>query len=107
MLGVVIDLPGQALQRPLAELRIEDLERFAAGGNGRAPLPLRELMALAEAWPGCERIGFDGSSDDVFAEMIAALRSGVLSCFLTVASAATARSVAQRVINPRGGLPMA
>ena len=33
-------------------------------------------MALAETWPGCERIGFDGTSDDVFAEMIASLRSG-------------------------------
>ncbi|MDJ0778600.1 MAG: ABC transporter substrate-binding protein [Gammaproteobacteria bacterium] len=33
-------------------------------------------MVLAETWPGCERIGFDGTSDDVFAEMIAALRNG-------------------------------
>ena len=33
-------------------------------------------MTLAESWPGCERVGFDGSSDDVFAEMIAALRGG-------------------------------
>ncbi len=32
--------------------------------------------ALAERWPACDRIGFDGTSDDVFAEMIAALRAG-------------------------------
>lgn len=33
-------------------------------------------MALAERWPDCIRVGFDGTSDDVFAEMINALRSG-------------------------------
>ncbi len=33
-------------------------------------------MKLAETWPGCERVAFDGRSDDVFAEMIAALREG-------------------------------
>ena len=33
-------------------------------------------MALAERWPGCERVGFDGASDDVFADMIDALRAG-------------------------------
>ncbi len=33
-------------------------------------------MALAETWPGCRRIGFDGTSEDVFAEMIEALRNG-------------------------------
>ncbi len=33
-------------------------------------------MALAETWPGCERIGFDARSDDVFADMIDALRRG-------------------------------
>ncbi len=33
-------------------------------------------MALAEQWPGCERIGFDGTSDDVFRDMIDALRQG-------------------------------
>lgn len=32
-------------------------------------------MTLAETWPDCQRIGFDGTSDDVFAEMIAALRN--------------------------------
>ena len=36
--------------RPLADLRIEDLERLAAGEDGNAPLPLREWVALAEAW---------------------------------------------------------
>jgi len=33
-------------------------------------------MRLAESWPDCERIGFDGTGEDVFAEMIAALRRG-------------------------------
>ena len=33
-------------------------------------------MALAESWSGCKRVAFDGSSDDVFAEMIAVLSSG-------------------------------
>jgi polar amino acid transport system substrate-binding protein len=33
-------------------------------------------MRLAERWPGCERIGFDGNSDDVFADMVGALRRG-------------------------------
>lgn len=33
-------------------------------------------MALAEQWPGCQRIGFDGTSDDVFSDMINALRRG-------------------------------
>jgi polar amino acid transport system substrate-binding protein len=33
-------------------------------------------MALAESWPGVgELVEFDGSSDDVFAEMVAALRA--------------------------------
>ena len=33
-------------------------------------------MRLAESWPGCEGIAFDGTSDDVFADMIDALRRG-------------------------------
>lgn len=33
-------------------------------------------MALAQQWPDCELIGFDGTSDDVFKEMIEALRTG-------------------------------
>ncbi len=32
-------------------------------------------MALAESWHDCDLIGFDGSSDDVFSDMINALRS--------------------------------
>lgn len=36
--------------RSLAEFGIEDLERWAAGGEGRPALPLREWVALAEAW---------------------------------------------------------
>ncbi|MFO1436147.1 MAG: transporter substrate-binding domain-containing protein [Gammaproteobacteria bacterium] len=35
-------------------------------------------MALAEQWPGCERVAFDGTSDDVFGEMIESLRNGHL-----------------------------
>jgi len=33
-------------------------------------------MTLAETWSGCELVGFDGTSDDVFKEMIDALSSG-------------------------------
>lgn len=33
-------------------------------------------MALAESFPGAETRGFDGTSDDVFAEMLTALRDG-------------------------------
>ena len=33
-------------------------------------------MALAEQWPGVERVGFDGETDDVLGDMAAALRSG-------------------------------
>ena len=33
-------------------------------------------MALAESWPETIRIGFDGASDDVFGDMINALRAG-------------------------------
>ena len=33
-------------------------------------------MRLARQWQGCDCIGFDGTSDDVFAEMIDALRRG-------------------------------
>lgn len=40
----------RAFSRPLAELRIEDLERWAAGSDGQSALPLREWVALAEAW---------------------------------------------------------
>jgi DNA-binding NtrC family response regulator len=35
---------------PAGELRLEDLERWGQGGDARAPLPLREWLALAEAW---------------------------------------------------------
>ena len=42
-----MSLPSN-LDRPLADLRIEDLERLAAGGEGG--LSLREWVALAEAW---------------------------------------------------------
>ena len=31
-------------------LRLEDLERWAAGAEGSPALPLREWLALAEAW---------------------------------------------------------
>ncbi len=37
------------LDRALAELRLEDLERSARGANGEA-LPLRDWVAMAEAW---------------------------------------------------------
>ena len=32
-------------------------------------------MALAETWEGCELVGFDGQTDDVFADMINALEN--------------------------------
>ncbi len=35
-------------------------------------------MALAESWPGCQCIGFDGASDDVFGDMIQSLRDGTI-----------------------------
>jgi len=38
------------LTAPIADLRIEDLERWASGGEERPPLPLRDWLALAEAW---------------------------------------------------------
>ena len=34
----------------LADLRIEDLEHWASRDGERGPLPLREWIALAEAW---------------------------------------------------------
>ncbi len=37
------------LDRALAELRLEDLERSARRANGGA-LPLRDWVAMAEAW---------------------------------------------------------
>lgn len=33
-------------------------------------------MALAESWVNCSRVGFDGASDDVFSDMVNALRRG-------------------------------
>jgi DNA-binding NtrC family response regulator len=38
------------LERELAELRLEDLERWASTECERPELPLREWVALAEAW---------------------------------------------------------
>jgi DNA-binding NtrC family response regulator len=38
------------LDFPLDEMGLGDLERRARNGNGRAELPLREWIALAEAW---------------------------------------------------------
>ncbi len=35
-------------------------------------------LALAQSWPGCEPVAFDGTCDDVFGEMIEALRSGAI-----------------------------
>jgi DNA-binding NtrC family response regulator len=34
----------------IADMRLSDLERFASGGDGPSELPLREWVALAEAW---------------------------------------------------------
>ncbi len=34
----------------IAELRLEDLEAHARGANGGRSLPLRDWVALAEAW---------------------------------------------------------
>lgn len=34
----------------ISELRLEELERIALGANGSPPMPLREWVALAEAW---------------------------------------------------------
>lgn len=51
--------------------RSEDLRGLRVGAIASST-----NMALAEQWPGCERIGFDGTSDDVFKEMIDALSSG-------------------------------
>jgi ABC-type amino acid transport substrate-binding protein len=39
-------------------------------------------MALAEHWPGVERIGFDGTSSDVFGEMVQALRDGKIDAVI-------------------------
>lgn len=56
---------GQAVAGP-ADLRGFNVGAIAGSTN----------MDLAESWPGCERFGFDGTSDDVFADMINALRRG-------------------------------
>jgi DNA-binding NtrC family response regulator len=34
----------------VSELRLEEIERRARGSNGSAALPLRDWLALAEAW---------------------------------------------------------
>lgn len=39
-------------------------------------------MRLAERWPAGERVGFDGSSEDVFAEMVQALREGRIDALI-------------------------
>lgn len=44
------DDPNDATEVSLDDLSLGDLERRARNGNGRAGLPLREWIALAEAW---------------------------------------------------------
>jgi len=39
-------------------------------------------MRLAENWRGCERVAFDGTGDDVFAEMVDALRRGEIDALV-------------------------
>ncbi len=38
------------MEDSVSELRLEDLERRARAANGGEPLPLRQWVALAEAW---------------------------------------------------------
>ena len=43
--------PEQSLPpAAIADMRLSDLERFANGSGGPSELPLREWVALAEAW---------------------------------------------------------
>ena len=39
-------------------------------------------MRLAETFGAAELVGFDGSSDDVFAEMVAAVQSGAIDAMV-------------------------
>ena len=39
-------------------------------------------MALGEQWPGCELVDFDGTSDDVFAEMVGSLADGSIDAVI-------------------------
>lgn len=39
-------------------------------------------MALAETFPGVTRVAFDGASDDVFGDMLAALRAGEIDALV-------------------------
>lgn len=41
---------AEMMDKGVSELRLEDLERRARTANGDEPLPLREWVALAEAW---------------------------------------------------------
>ena len=52
--------------------------RTAEGLEGRrvAAIANSTDMALAETFPGAELVAFDGSGDDVFGDMLAALRAG-------------------------------
>jgi ABC-type amino acid transport substrate-binding protein len=70
--------------RPYAMFDESVLVRRGAGINTSGDLRGKRVgaiaastnMRLAENWPGCEKVGFDGASDDVFADMIGALRRG-------------------------------
>lgn len=76
--------------RPYAIFDEAVLVRRGAGIAGSAQLRGKRVGAiaastnlrLAESWPGCERIAFDGSGDDVFAEMIGALRRGEIDALV-------------------------
>jgi len=70
--------------RPYAVFDESVLVRAGAGIRSAADLRGRRVgaiagstnMALAETFEGAERVPFSGASDDVFGEMIAALRAG-------------------------------
>lgn len=42
--------PDLDFEEAVLELRLDHLERWARNRNGGSPLPLREWVALAEAW---------------------------------------------------------
>lgn len=70
--------------RPYAIFDESVLVRAGAGARGPADLAGHRVaaiagstnLALAETFPGARTVAFDGTSDDVFGDMVAALRSG-------------------------------
>jgi polar amino acid transport system substrate-binding protein len=70
----------------------DEMVAVRAGSGIRSPEDLRGLrvgaiahstnMALAETFPAIVAVAFDGSSDDIFGEMVGALRSGEIDALV-------------------------